>query len=183
MGKATGAKSPKKSKSNSEVFLCLLLKIRCEQMGFTYPVNVRFKCNRCGLCCGDSKQKSRHILLLEAEAKRISSQTFKLLNDFSVEINDKNPYNYEMKKTSEGKCVFFQDNKCSIYPLRPLICMFYPFELKFEEDMEFHVFGFTFECPGIGLGKELGQIDFERLFALAQERLLRVAEEHQAVPK
>jgi Fe-S-cluster containining protein len=100
-----------------------------------------------------------------------------------MKINDKLPYRYEMKKTNEGKCVFLKENQCIIYQLRPLICMFYPFELKFDDDKVLHVFSFTTECPPIGTGKSFGEIDFRRLFELAQERLLRVAGEHQVVPK
>ncbi len=76
-----------------------------------------------------------------------------------------------MKKTSEGKCVFLKENQCSIYPIRPLICMFYPFELKFDKDKEVHVFDFTLECPGINQGKVLCQKDFKKLFELAHEKL------------
>ncbi len=76
-----------------------------------------------------------------------------------------------MKKSDEGKCVFLKENRCSIYPLRPLICMFYPFELKFNENRKSHSFDFTFECPGINQGKLLSKADFKRLFEAAQERL------------
>jgi Fe-S-cluster containining protein len=138
---------------------------------FTYPVKVQFDCNTCGLCCGDTKQKTRHILLLEIEAAKISSQTSEQISDFSTEIKDKLPYSYEMKKTSEGKCVFLKDNQCCIYPLRPLICMFYPFELKFDKDQNLHVFDFTLECPGINQGKVFQEKDFKKFFKLAQERL------------
>ncbi len=61
--------------------------------------------------------------------------------------------------------------------------MFYPFELKFNEEGQMHVFDFTFECPGIGKGDSLCKKDFKKLFELAKERLLRVAEEHQPAPK
>jgi Fe-S-cluster containining protein len=138
---------------------------------FTYPVNIRFDCNRCGLCCGDTKQKTRHILLLETEAKKISAETSLPIPDFSSKIVDKLPYAYEIKKTSEGKCVFLKDNQCSIYLLRPLICVFYPFELKFDKDKLLHIFDFTLECPGINQGKVVREIDFKKLFELAQERL------------
>jgi len=80
-----------------------------------------------------------------------------------------------MKKTNEGKCVFLKENQCTIYNLRPLICMFYPFELKFDNGKVLHVFSFTTECPTIGTGKSFNKRDFEKLFGLAQERLLRVA--------
>ncbi len=88
-----------------------------------------------------------------------------------------------MRKTNEGKCVFLKENQCTIYELRPLICIFYPFELKFEDSKSLHVFNFTAECPAIGRGNNVEETDFERLFELAQERLLKVAEEHQPVPK
>jgi Fe-S-cluster containining protein len=139
---------------------------------FTCPANVHFNCSRCGLCCGDTEQKTRHILILEAEAKIIASQTSLYVTDFSFQIADKFPFVYEMKKTGEGKCVFLKEKQCTIYHVRPLICRFYPFELKFDKDKQLHVFDFTVECPGIGQGKDFSISDFERLFLLALETLL-----------
>ena len=110
-------------------------------------------------------------MLLEAEAKIIVSQTNLAITDFSFQIDDKLPFGHEMKKTSEGKCVFLKENKCTIYLMRPLICRFYPFELRFEKDKQMHVFDFTLECPEIGRGKDFSKIDFEKLFDLAQERM------------
>jgi uncharacterized protein len=138
---------------------------------YTHPNNVSFECNRCGLCCRDTPQKTRHILLLPKEANHISKETMLPAQEFSKAITGKTPYCYEMKKTGEGKCFFLKDNQCSIYKLRPLICMFYPFELKFSEDQGQYTFDFTLECPGIGKGEILSQSDFENLFLLAQEKL------------
>jgi Fe-S-cluster containining protein len=138
---------------------------------FTYPANASFDCNRCGLCCGDTQQKTRHILVLETEANNISAQTSLPIQDFAKQIIDKTPYRYEMKKTDQGKCFFLKDNQCSIYSSRPLICRFYPFELKFDCDKGYHVFNFTLECPSIHKGKTITMKDFEELFTLAQARL------------
>jgi Fe-S-cluster containining protein len=142
-----------------------------KKVDFSYPTNLRFSCNKCGICCGDTEQKTRHVLILEAEAKAIAAQTGQDISDFSFQISDKLPFRFEMKKTSEGKCVFLKENQCTIYEVRPLICRFYPFELKFDKDMQLHVFDFTLECPGIGQGKEFEIIEFEKLFDLAEERL------------
>ena len=122
-------------------------------MDFTFPENMLFECSKCGLCCGDTKQKIRRILLLESEADTISAETCLPKQGFTNQIAEKNPYCYEMKKNSDGKCFFLKDNHCSIYTLRPLICRFYPFELKFDQDKDQHVFNFTLECPGINKGK------------------------------
>ena len=140
-------------------------------MEFTCPSNVLFECSRCGLCCGDTEQKTRTILLLESEATAISTETSLPKQAFTKQITDKKPYCYEMKKNSEGKCFFLRDNQCSIYTLRPLICRFYPFELKFGTDQNQYVFNFTLECPGVSRGKRMSRRDFEALFLLAQERL------------
>ena len=72
-----------------------------------------------------------------------------------------------MKKV-EGDCRFLKDNKCTIYESRPLICRFYPFELKFDQEKNTHVFSFTLECPTINQGKILTKKDFEELFELAK---------------
>ena len=141
-------------------------------MNFTYPTNVLFNCTKCGLCCGDTEQKTRHILLLESEVNEISAQTHQPKQTFTTEVTDKAPYTYEMKKTNQGKCLFLKDNNdCSIYLHRPLICRFYPFELKFVHDKNQYFFDFTLECPEIGKGKKLLKRDFERLFILAKEKL------------
>jgi len=108
---------------------------------------------------------------LESEAEKIASDTCQLITDFSVEINDNDPYVYEMKKSSEGKCFFLKDNQCSIYALRPLVCVCYPFELKFNKNEGMYNFDFTVECPRINQGKFLDKTVFKRLLRLAHERL------------
>jgi len=141
-----------------------------KKMDFTYPNNVRFDCSRCGLCCGDTSQKTRRIMLLDIEAETISTETCLSIKDFSKQITGKKPYVFEMKK-KQGKCIFLKDNRCCIYLLRPLICKFYPFQLKFIQDKNQHVFDFTFECQGIGKGRILSRKDFEKLFLLAHKML------------
>lgn len=140
-------------------------------MDFTYPPNLRFECSRCGLCCGDTKTKTRHVLLIETEAQDIAAQTRQQPGDFCVEVSGSQPYVYEMKKTAEGKCVFLKDNQCSIYPLRPLICRFYPFELKFNPQLDKHTFNHTLECPGVNQGAVMHEEDFLELFLLATKKL------------
>ena len=142
------------------------------KLEFTYPKNVCFECNCCGLCCGDTEHKTRHILLLENEAEDISAHTCFPIEDFAVEIPGNTPYLYEMKKP-QGKCFFLKSNKCAIYETRPLICRFYPFELKFNISKNSHVFSFTVECPAINReGRAVSKKDFEALFQLAEQRLL-----------
>jgi Fe-S-cluster containining protein len=139
-------------------------------VNFEYPATVRFHCTKCGICCGDTKEKTRHILLLNAEAEQIAKATAQPISAFARKIKNKTPYVYEMKKTAEkGKCVFLKNNRCTIYPLRPLICRFYPFELKTSQDGKYQFF-FTEECPGINTGRKLSEVYFRKMLRLAQAK-------------
>lgn len=132
-------------------------------MNFEYPKNIRFKCDTCAACCGDTKARTRLILLLEAEVDRIAEKTLRNRGEFAERVVGSEPYAYLMKKTENGKCIFLVDSLCSIYQIRPLICRFYPFELKNVNGGKY-AFICTDECPNVGKGPRLGRTFFERLF-------------------
>jgi hypothetical protein len=131
---------------------------------------------KCGICCGNTQEKVRHILLLTSEAEKISTATNKPISEFATKIPDKTPYSYEMTKTEKGNCLFLKNNQCTIYPQRPLICHFYPFQLKNTKNQQ-HEFHYTKECPGIGKGKTLKKPHYQKLFHLAKYRV-RVERRH-----
>ena len=130
-------------------------------MSLKYPKNIRFVCNKCAICCGNTEKRDRTILLLGVEAQRISKEIRKTTREFACKTESSGPYVYQMKKTGEGKCVFLKDNLCAIYEIRPLICRFYPFELKTTR--KHPVFTFTPECPCIGKGPRVRKSFFEKL--------------------
>jgi len=134
---------------------------------------------KCGMCCGDTKEKTRHILLLRTEAEQIAKATSQPISEFTVKIKDKTPYSYEMKKTKDGKCVFLENNCCTIYSARPLICRFYPFELKIADSGKY-TFLYTLECSGINKGPMLGKNYFRKLFRLARARSRQTADSKRA---
>ena len=138
-----------------------------QKMNFNYPTTVRFQCIKCGICCGDTKEKTRHILLLKTEAEQIATATSQPTAAFTIKTKNKTPYNYEIKKTEEGKCIFLENNRCTIYATRPLICRFYPFELKIAHNGK-HTFLYTNECPGINKGPILSKNYFRKLLRLAR---------------
>jgi len=137
---------------------------------FDYPRKVRFRCEKCALCCGDTKDRVRRILLLEIEAKCISQKTHKGIDNFAEKLNGSEPYVYMMKKMENGKCVFLKDDLCTIYKTRPLICRFYPFELREDENRK-HVFAYTIECPAIGKGPYIEKSYFEKLFKMSMKTM------------
>jgi Fe-S-cluster containining protein len=134
---------------------------------YRYPKNIRFRCSRCTQCCGDTETRIRHVLFLEKEAEKISKVTSKPGETFACRIVGHEPYSYEMKKRKDGKCVFLKHKVCTIYASRPLICHYYPFELKTGGN-EILLFSPTNECPGIGVGEVLKESYFDILFRLAR---------------
>lgn len=139
-------------------------------MNFEYPTTVRFRCLKCGICCGDTKIKKRHILLFRTEAEQIAEATLQPIYMFALELKDKAPYSYEIKKrANDKKCVFLETNHCTIYSFRPLICRFYPFELKMSRSQKY-MFLSTKECPGINKGRMLGKGYFRKMFRLARAK-------------
>ena len=143
-------------------------------MNFDYPPAVRFHCIKCGMCCGDTKEKNRHVLLLRTEAEQIAKATLQPIFKFAVKIKDQTPYSYEMKKREDGKCVFLENDRCTIYSLRPLICRFYPFELKVLHNRKY-TFLYTEECPGINKGRLLSEGYFRKMFRLARAKFRSAA--------
>ena len=132
-------------------------------MRFTYPKHVHFRCERCALCCGDTEERVRSILLLKTDADRISRKTSTGIDEFAEKIEGSEPYVYRMRKTEDGKCLFLKENSCSVYQVRPLICRFYPFQLK-NLGNGGYAFSHTDECPGIGKGPRLRRDFFGNLF-------------------
>ena len=131
-------------------------------MPFEYPRRQRFQCDKCALCCGDTKERVRMILLLKSEADRIRLGTHRSLDEFAERTEGFEPYVYRMKKTAKRKCLFLDDKLCSIYDLRPLVCRFYPFELKDSEKGKCVFIG-SHECPRLGTGSILKKEIFENL--------------------
>jgi Fe-S-cluster containining protein len=135
------------------------------EMEYDFPAEVHFACEKCARCCGDTEDTVRHVLLLKTEAEKISNQTSKDIHEFAEEVYGFEPYIYEMKKTKR-KCCFLENNRCTIYDTRPIICKFYPFELK-NLGNDKYSFLFTTKCNGIKHGPNLEKTFFEGLFNVA----------------
>jgi Fe-S-cluster containining protein len=135
-------------------------------MNFEYPNQIHFHCLKCEICCGDTEERKRHILLLGNEATRIGKKLCQPISSFATKIRNRTPYEFEMKKKEDGKCIFLENSQCVIYSFRPLICRFYPFEMKGRQDQKY-TFICTDECPGANKGRELKEKYFRKMFQLA----------------
>lgn len=113
-----------------------------------YAEGLRFKCTECGQCCTGSPG---YVWVSEEEAQEISEHLGISLIEFGRRYLRRvdsrlalleHPKNYD--------CVFLQDKKCQIYPVRPKQCRTFPWwtqNLRSEEDWE----EAAKRCEGINL--------------------------------
>ncbi|MEM3425851.1 MAG: YkgJ family cysteine cluster protein [Thermoproteota archaeon] len=128
-----------------------------------------FKCILCRRCCEDT-ERGRRIVLTVSDALEILDATGISLSEFAEE-NNSEAYPYVIRLVN-GRCFFLQpDRKCRIYPVRPLVCRFYPFMV--QRIGKTYVFQADPSCHGLGKGTYLNEEYFEKLVEQAEERLNR----------
>jgi len=141
-----------------------------ERIVVSYPLEVRWRCQRCGMCCKDQQVHRRTIRLLEVESRSISKATEMSEDEFSRPEDTSSLYAREMLKR-EGECVFLKDHSCSIYRWRPLTCIFFPFYMKQISSKQLEI-GLTNEpCSGLGLGHKMSEGDYKKLVTVALDRI------------
>ena len=136
-------------------------------MRVRYLKNVRFECQRCARCCGDTPHRGRNILLLEEEVRNISKLTGMKISEFTVEAKW-GAYTHRIKKRN-GKCPFLNGKACKVYNHRPLVCRLYPFSI--EKSGNTYTFEASEDCPGIDLGDMVQGEEFKKMFEGARAAL------------
>ena len=131
-----------------------------EIIEFYYPTDSSWKCINCGNCCRDLDKRTRMILLLPEDIKRIEETGA----DGFFEDWDEGSFIGIMCKEG-GKCVFYSGEGCKIYEKRALLCRMYPFWL--EKQGSYFVFGIDNECPGSGGKGKLDEEFFSNLLQMA----------------
>ncbi len=134
----------------------------------SYPTCMKWKCQKCSVCCQDTVNRRRHVMLLAIEGNEISKGTGIPIEQFASKTSNET-YSYEMLKNN-GACRFLAGNTCLVYDHRPLVCVFYPFEMKNEGD-SLKILLTGGDCPGIGRGEKLQETFFRRLAETAIGRL------------
>lgn len=98
-------------------------------------------------CCCNCESIDMPILL-PFEAKKISVKSRMKLEDFASKLTANL---YQMKRLDDDEkkgCIFFQNNRCSIYQDRPIDCPLFPFDFK-EFDGEYWVIYYDQICSAI----------------------------------
>ncbi len=116
---------------------------------YFFDSGLRFECVRCGACCtGDPGVVfiPQGKIAVIADYLEISHRELKKQYLY--------PYSggFSVREFNDGRCFFFGENGCTIYPVRPVQCMVYPFwfeNLKNQDEWQRTIH----ECKGIGKGR------------------------------
>jgi Fe-S-cluster containining protein len=159
------------------------------------PVNpkterVFFECTKCGACCRENTLlvtvTGRDIARLSNGLGFYSNEVIRALDFYLVSgeqppkglqdipsVKTENGLAYiALKKLENGDCVFLKDDLCMIHPIRPGVCMSFPF--VFRSDKTEITWGLSAKkeiCPGLGVGPEVKLEDLSELAATVLEDL------------
>ncbi len=124
----------------------------------------KFECIKgCSNCC---KVSDGFVFLTEKEAQKIADYLQKPVEEFYLWFTKKLDDRLCLVDGDDENCVFIENSRCLIYPVRPQQCRDYPFwpEIistikRWEQEKSV--------CPGIGKGKtytkdEIDEIIFHK---------------------
>ena len=110
---------------------------------------LRFSCRRCGCCCTG---EPGYVYVGKGEvsgmAKFLGVDDAEFVRRFTRSVKDRT----SLTEEEDGGCVFWRDDGCSVYPVRPRQCRTFPFWLLnvARPDLWERT---AVECPGINSGK------------------------------
>ncbi len=136
-------------------------------MNYVAP-RVRFRCTLCGECCKRYWIPVTHVDVFRiAEYSGLSPEQFVTFFDKEMTTGWDYPeirlangrYYMILAKRPDGSCIFnrYAENGrliCSVHPVKPLVCRFYPFVYWVKDDVVYFevldkAIGY---CPGLGRG-------------------------------
>ena len=113
-----------------------------------YKAGLRFECAKCGNCC---QLPGGKVFLNGEEIRDICLHLNLSFGQFIKTYIKEESGRYFLKDNEKGGCIFLEDNRCSIYSIRPNQCRIFPF---WSENLKsrFRWKQLIPLCPGIGIG-------------------------------
>lgn len=131
-----------------------------------YHQGLRFECTGCGGCC---THNDGYVDVTEAEAAAIAAFLGILEAEFIEQyLMLREDRAWELKSRENGDCIFLENKRCLIYPVRPRQCRTYPF---WKENLKSsYRWKLTAqECPGIGIGKLYTREEIQRILVSGEK--------------
>lgn len=138
--------------------------------------NYTFSCRRCASCCQNACGDNT-VALFPGEVRRIMEFTGLDWLDIAAppesDVYDmggrRHAFEWVLKKTPGGDCIFLEGGSCKIYDVRPCICQTYPFSFD-GRDIQAYL------CDGIETNDRTDN-DLNELASSLKERYVREIQE------
>jgi Fe-S-cluster containining protein len=137
---------------------------RPEDRAYFFDAGIRFACIGCGQCCTGAPGT---VFMNRETSERIAAH----LRLAHAEFLERYAYpfrnGHSLREKPNGDCIFLEQNRCTIYPVRPPQCRTYPF---WPENLRSEAAWARTckECPGIGAGRLYRR---DEIIAFVQESL------------
>ncbi len=128
-----------------------------------YAEGLRFECQRCGACCTG---EPGYVWVTPRESAPIAKFLELSSREFARKYLRKAGSHDSLVERPDGRCIFYADNGCEIYPVRPVQCRTFPFWPSVVVSPEaWRQCGK--ECPGIGKGRLHSPGEIEEILRLS----------------
>tara|TARA_Y100000590_G_C15417060_1_gene899887 strand:- start:5 stop:466 length:462 start_codon:yes stop_codon:yes gene_type:complete len=116
---------------------------------------IKFECQGSGNCCV-SRGSYGYVYLSKKDLKKLSKYFNLSKKEFVLQFcQTTDGYIHLVEKNNlNGKCIFLNKNRCTVYKSRPTQCRTWPF---WNENMNPKIWNkeISIYCPGIGKGKKI----------------------------
>ena len=121
---------------------------------------VKFECQKgCSNCC---KTGGGFVFISSKNVDRISKYLKISKEIFIKKYAKPKGEQFILMDKNGSECIFLENDRCSIYPVRPLQCRTFPFwTANMKSDKRWQQV--AEECPGIGIGKDFSKEDIEEV--------------------
>lgn len=118
---------------------------------YFFDNGLRFTCTGCGQCCTGAPGWVRvDAAERSALAAHLGLDEETFVRDFTKPM-DAPAGGLSLREREDGSCVFFHENRCTVYALRPLQCRTFPFWVKNLRSPEAWAAAAK-HCPGMNQG-------------------------------
>jgi len=128
-----------------------------------YSEGLSFECQRCGACCAG---EPGYVWVAPAEEARIAEFLGLTLAEFAAKYLRKAGSHESLIELPDGRCIFYADQTCTIYPVRPLQCSTFPFWRSIIASPETW-WRCREKCPGMGKGRLYSAGEIEEILRLS----------------
>jgi len=116
-----------------------------------WDTGLHFSCTACGNCCQLDGGK---VFLTEDEVNRAAEYLGMSIDEFIATYIRAivEQESYVLRDGEKDCCIFLEDQKCNIYPVRPMQCRTFPFWPENVKSL-YRWKIVAEDCPGIGQGR------------------------------